>query len=123
METGRVDNAILKDYAESNTTANSTATYTVDISTANCFKITMTDNCTFTFSNPTASGTFCSFTLLLKQDTTGSRTATWPAAVIWPAATAPTLTTTASKADVLYFFTVMGGGQWAGKLVASGFSS
>lgn len=103
--------------------AHGATSYDVDLASGNVFDLILTDSTIFTFSNPTASGTFCSFMLLLKQDGTGSRTATWPAAVIWPAATAPTLTTTASKADVLYFFTVTGGGQWAGKLIARGFSS
>jgi hypothetical protein len=39
----------------------------------------------------------------LTQDGTGSRTVTWPGTVKWPAATAPTLTTTAGKTDVFAF--------------------
>jgi hypothetical protein len=53
----------------------------------------------FTFSNPRAGGTYV---LILKQDSNGSRTVTWPSNVKWPGNTAPTLTTTASRADVLY---------------------
>ena len=39
--------------------------------------------------------------LILIQDGTGSRTVTWPANVKWPSATAPTLTTTAGRIDVI----------------------
>jgi len=35
------------------------------------------------------------------QDATGSRLVTWPATFAWPAATAPTLTATASKMDIV----------------------
>ena len=36
---------------------------------------------------------FCNIILILVQDGTGSRTATWPATVKWPSGTAPTLST------------------------------
>lgn len=42
------------------------------------------------------------------QDATGSRTVTWPATFAWPAATAPTLTTTAAKMDIVH-------GTWDGQ--------
>lgn len=106
---------ILKDYAE--TAAEDTdsgATHTIDITTGNVHDVTLTANCTFTFSNPIATGDCTSFTLILRQDATGSRTATWPASVKWPAGTAPTLTTTASGIDVCTFMTVDGGTVWLG---------
>ncbi len=106
---------VLKDYGETLVTANSSTAYTVDLTAGNVFKITMTGNCTFTFSNPPASGTAGSFTLILIQDGTGSRTATWPAAVKWGSATAPTLTTTATTGtDILTFLTTDGGTTWYG---------
>jgi hypothetical protein len=58
-------------------------------------------NETFTFTAPAKPGVY---TMSLKQDGTGSRTATWPATVKWPAGTAPTLTTTATTGyDVVSF--------------------
>ena len=63
-------------------------------------RITLSAACTLTFPTPVAGR---SFTLTLKQDATGSRTVTWPASVVWPGGTAPTLTTTAAKADVFSF--------------------
>lgn len=59
-----------------------------------------TGNVTFTFSNP-ASG--ASYVLKVIQGAT-ARTYVWPAAVKWPSATAPTVTTTNDGIDVLTFF-------------------
>ena len=61
--------------------------------------ITLTGNCTFTFTSP--SGAVGNFMLRLVQDGTGSRTVTWPASVKWPSGTAPTLTTTAGGVDIV----------------------
>lgn len=94
--------------------ANSGAAYAINLATSNVFEITMTDNCTFTFTNPAATGTAHSFTLKLIQDATGSRLATWPASVKWPAAIAPTLTTTAAHIDILTFLTTDGGTKYDG---------
>ena len=58
-------------------------------------------NDTFTFTAPTNP---CNILLVLKQDGTGSRTATWPAAVKWPGGTAPTLSTGANKIDIISFY-------------------
>lgn len=71
-----------------------------DPAVASISRVTLTANCTFTFPTPAAGK---SFTLTLVQDATGSRLATWPASVKWPGGTAPTLTTTATKADVISF--------------------
>jgi hypothetical protein len=58
-------------------------------------------NATFTFSNPPPTGT--QIALIIIQDGTGSRTATWPGSVKWVGGTAPTLTTTASAKDLFHF--------------------
>lgn len=95
-------------------TSSSNAT-TVNCEAGNAFSHTLTENTTFTFSNPPASGTAYSFSLELIQDASASGfTVTWPAAVDWPAATAPTLTATASAKDVFVFYTRDGGTNWYG---------
>ena len=95
-------------------TSSSNAT-TVNCEAGNAFSHTLTENTTFTFSNPPASGTAFSFSLELIQDGSASGfTVTWPAAVDWPAATAPTLTATASAKDVFVFYTRDGGTTWYG---------
>lgn len=80
---------------------NSGAADTIDWGTSNKQKSTLTGNCTFTFTAPPGP---CNLVLKLVQDGTGSRTVTWPASVKWPAGAAPTLTTTASRADVITFY-------------------
>lgn len=82
----------------------------VDVTAATIHYVTLTANCTFTF--PTA-GAGKSFTVVLVQDGTGSRTATWPASVKWAAGASPTLTTTAAKRDV-FSFMCADGSTWIG---------
>ena len=99
-------------YAAVTSTSNAT---TVDCHAANSFSHTLTENTTFTFSNPPASGTSYSFSIEIIQDASASGfTVTWPASVDWPAATAPTLTATASAKDIFVFTTRDGGTNWYG---------
>jgi len=114
---------VLKDVGET-CVANATSgsTDTIDLTDGNVHNVTLTANCTFTFSNPPASGTSGSFTLFLNQDGTGSRTATWPGSVKWAGGTAPTLTTTASRTDILVFTTIDAGTIWYGAVSGQDFS-
>jgi hypothetical protein len=114
---------VLKDIGET-CVANATsgATDTIDLTDGNVHNVTLTANCTFTFSNPPASGTSGTFTLFLNQDGTGSRTATWPGSVKWAGGTAPTLTTTASRTDILVFTTIDAGVIWYGAVSGQDFS-
>ncbi len=118
-----VQKPVLKDIGET-TVANATSgsTDTIDLEDGNVHNVTLTANCTFTFSNPPASGTSGTFTLFLNQDGTGSRTATWPSEVKWAGGTAPTLTTTASRTDILVFTTIDAGTIWYGAVSGQDFS-
>ena len=87
-------------YSSLNAAGSSSTAKTISWADANVQSVTMTGNCTFTFTNPVAGA---GYVLILTQDGTGSRTATWPASVKWPASTAPTLTTTINKADIISF--------------------
>ena len=99
-------------YAAVTSTSNAT---TVDCEAGNAFSHTLTENTTFTFSNPPTSGTAYSFSLEIIQDASASGfTVTWPSSVDWPNATAPTLTATASAKDVFVFYTRDGGTNWYG---------
>lgn len=103
-----------KSYNETFTSVSSTAgAATIDCETGNVFAITLTENTTFTFSNPPASGTGYGFTLKVTQDST-ARTVTWPASVDWANASAPTLSTGSGEVDVFVFFTHDGGTTWYG---------
>lgn len=103
-------------YKESVVTANTSTAYTVTITAGTLQILTLTGNATFTFPTPTAG---LSFTLLLKQDATGSRTATWPAAVKWPGGTTPTITSTASKMDKFVF--TADGTNWYGSVAGQNY--
>jgi len=116
-----VDQAITAELkADSYNEAHQTVTSTSNATTVNCeagnsATHTLTENTTFTFANPPATGTAFSFSLKIVQDSGATGYAvTWPAAVDWPAATAPTLTATASAVDVFVFATHDGGTTWYG---------
>ena len=91
------------------------AATTLNCETGNTFSHTLTENTTFTFSNPPATGTAYSMSVEIIQDAGASGyTVTWPTSVDFPAATAPTLTATASAVDVFVFTTRDGGTNWYG---------
>ena len=72
----------------------------VDWSKAATQFVTMGGSRTFTFSNPWPD---VHYMLVVTQDTTGSRRATWPDSVRWPGGRAPTLTATAGRRDYIGF--------------------
>lgn len=80
---------------------NSGTADTIDWTTGNFHKSTMTGNCTYTFTAPTGPTTLI---LKLIQDATGSRTATWPGTVLWPGGTAPTLSTAGNSVDIISMY-------------------
>ena len=77
------------------------ATITWDVSTAPVCKLTLGGNRTLSAPTNGATGQFISIAVI--QDATGSRTLTWNSAYEFTGDTAPTLTTTVSKADVFVF--------------------
>jgi len=100
---------------EESTALTSGTTVALDLNLGTVFTLTLAHNLgTFNWTNPAASGYASSFVLKVKQDGTGSRTISWPAAVDWAAATAPTISTSANAVDVFAFFTVDGGTIWYG---------
>ncbi len=108
-----LERPLLKDYGEEVNALGSTGggTQDIDLTLGNVVTATVdTSANTFTFSNPTASGDACSFTLILTNG--GSQTVNWPASVDWAGGTAPTLTS--SGRDVLTFITTDGGTIWDG---------
>ena len=99
-------------YVAVTSTTNAT---TINCEAGNTFSHVLTENTTFTFSNPPASGTSFAFTLKIVQDASASGfTVGWPASVDWPSATAPTLTADANAVDVFVFYTHDGGTTFYG---------
>ena len=116
LGTRELRNAIFKDYSEvTSSPAISSGTLTIDLSAANVFTVSLNANITtLTISNTLAtSNTSTGFTLVLTADGT-ARTITWPGSVKWPAGTAPTLTSTNGKIDVLSFVSYDQGSTWLG---------
>ena len=102
----------LIDYAELvNAAGGGGGTVDLDIALGNVQTATVdTATTTFTFSNPSATGRACSFTLILTNG--GSQTVNWPASVDWAGGVAPTLT--AAGIDIIEFFTIDAGTRWYG---------
>ena len=106
------DNGISEEYIAVSSSSNAT---TVNLRDGTNFSHTLSENTTFTFSNPASSGKVSAFTLKLVQDSSASGyTVTWPTSVDWPSATAPTLTATASAVDYFVFITHDGGTTYYG---------
>ena len=106
----------LQDYGEVTNAIGSTGggTQDIDLTLGNSVSATVdTSTNTFTFSNPTASGSLCAFSLMLTAGV--SQTVVWPTTVDWAAATAPVLT---AGVDCLVFWTIDGGTIWNGSTVA-----
>ena len=103
----------IKDYAETVNAIGGTGggTQDIDVTAGNVVTATVdTSTNTFTFSNPSATGKACSFTLILTNG--GSQTVNWPSSVDWAGGTAPSLTS--SGVDILTFTTVDAGTIWYG---------
>jgi hypothetical protein len=94
-------------------TVTSAHTLVLTSGTVQTATLTASTACTFTMPTATAGK---SFILLLRQDGTGSRTATFshPAGVKWSTAGTPTMTATAGKMDIFSF--VADGTNWYGNV-------
>mgnify|MGYP001363235331 FL=1 len=106
----KFDNGIQE---ESTAVTSSSNAATLNLRDGSVFTHTLSENVTYTFSNPAASGYASSFTLKVTQDSS-ARTITWPGSVDWAAATAPTLSTGSGDVDVFVFLTVDGGTTYYG---------
>ena len=77
------------------------AAKTVNWTSGNKQKITLSGNCVFTFTPPSSP---TNLVFMLVQDATGSRTVAWPSGVKWMGGEVPTLTTAAASVDIVAFF-------------------
>ena len=98
---------------ESTAVTSSSNAATLNLRDGNVFTHTLSENVTYTFSNPAASGRASAFIFKVTQDSS-ARTITWPGSVDWAAATAPTITSTSGGVDVFAFLTVDGGTTYYG---------
>ena len=114
--------AKLRDYSETVSSPTiSAGTLTLNLETSNIFTVSLNAAITtLTISNPPASGSGGSFTLIFTADGT-ARAVTWPASIKWAGGTAPTLTSTSGKVDSFAFFTSDGGTNWQGYIGGQNF--
>jgi hypothetical protein len=98
---------------ESTAITSSSNAATINLRDGDNFTHTLSENVTYTFSNPAASGKVSAFSLKVIQDSS-ARTITWPSSVDWAAATAPTITATSGGVDVFVFVTYDGGTTYYG---------
>lgn len=95
-------------------TPSAAATATLDLALGNIQHVTMpAGNVTIALSNAQVGQVFL---VRILQDSVGSRTVTWFTTIKWAGGVAPTLTTTALKADVLGF-ECTGSGAYDGHVV------
>jgi hypothetical protein len=101
-------NPTVNNYTEGVVVIGNTGTAkTIDLTSGTVQTATLTGNCTFTMPTATAGKSF----VLILSTGAGSFTATFTS-VKWPSNTAPTITTTASRWDILTF--VSDGTNWYG---------
>jgi hypothetical protein len=106
------DNGVTEEFTAVTSSSNAV---TVNCHDGTVFSHTLTENTTFTFSNPAASGRSSGFALTVVQDAGASGyTVTWPGAVVWPNGVTPALTSTANAVDQFVFYTTNGGTTWYG---------
>lgn len=109
-------NPTVTNYVETPYSANSSTAITIALTNGTVQIITLTGNATITMPTATSGK---SFIMYLKQDATGSRTVTW-STVKWAGGTAPTITSTASRQDILSFFA--DGTNWYGVVVGQNYT-
>lgn len=103
-----LNNPTVTNYTESTVVIGNTGTsQTISLTNGTVQTATLTGNCTFTMPTATAGKSF----ILILSTGAGSYTATFTS-VKWPNNTAPTITTTASRWDILTF--VSDGTNWYG---------
>jgi hypothetical protein len=114
----------LKDYAETLITDTSASNvWTIDFEDGNHHEITLTENITtISISNPPSTGRVGALVLYMTQDGTGGRTVTFPSNIKWSDSAVPTITTTASRTDIVTLITRDGGTIYAGAVMGQNFT-
>jgi hypothetical protein len=108
------DGGIVEDETTVTSTSNAA---TINCRDGNVFTHELTENVTYTFSNPPASGRAFGFTLKIVQDST-ARTITWPASVDWAGGEAPDAPAS-NEVNIYAFITHNGGTTWYGFLAGA----
>jgi len=108
------DAGVVEDETAITSTSNAA---TINCRDGNVFTHALTENVTYTFSNPPASGRAFGFTLKVVQDAT-ARTITWPTSVDWAGGEAPDAPAS-NEVNIYAFITHDGGTTWYGFLAGA----
>jgi hypothetical protein len=106
----RLGQAIVENYAAPSISSN---TLTVDLSTATVFNVSLNSAITTLSITNYSVSRAQAFTIFFTADGT-QRSITWPASMKWAGNTAPTMTATSGKVDIVTFVTNNGGTTWYG---------
>lgn len=110
-----VTNPTVTNYTETGYSANTSTAITIDLANGTVQNLTLTGTATITMPSV---GLGKSFILFLRTGA-GGYTVTW-STVKWPAGTAPTITSTASRLDIYSFFS--DGTNWYGASVSQNYT-
>lgn len=107
---------------ETTDSGNTGTSFTIDVTLGTVWDLTLTGDCSFSFSGAGDKAGTNSFTLILTQDSTGGRSPSWPTSVVWAGGSAPTISSSAGATDVLTFFTPDEGSTWYGMVGGQAFA-
>lgn len=93
---------------------------TLDLTEANVFDYTITGDTSISFTGASGDGKGNSFTLVIRQDSTGGHTLSWPSSVEWNGGTQQTIDGTASTASLFSVISNDGGNSWIALLTLTG---
>lgn len=108
-------NPTITNYVETATTANTGSAITLNLADGTIDNLTLTANTTITMPTAVLGKSF----IIYLRTGTGGFTVTW-STVKWPAGTAPTVTSTASRMDIFSFFS--DGTNWYGTTVGQNYT-
>lgn len=103
------------------TLASVSSTTSINFNTATIYNITLTQNTSLVFTNVPA-GRAVTFVVQIKQDATGGRTLTFPAAVKWQGGLVPPVFSNPNAITLYNFFTLDGGATLLGFQAGFNFS-
>lgn len=87
---------------------------TVDLSIANTFHLTLTDDIDIEFANPTTSPEGNSLTIILEQDDDGGHSVTWPSGTVFTDGVPPDTDGDPNTFDLFTFVSPDGGSTFIG---------
>lgn len=115
--------ADLKTFTESYFSVTGASSTAIDVSSGSTVLLSLDASInTLTFNNVPAAPKVSSLNMFITQAGGGSKTITWPNSVKWAGGTAPVLSTTATRVDVVTLVTYNSGSSWFGFISGQNYS-